>query len=109
MEEVTNEFGLTPRNVSDILRILSAQPTIERVHIFGSRAKGTYHSGSDVDLAIMNEGVDFKMMNQLSTAFQESSLPYVVDVVNYPEIKHVAFKEHIDRVGKMFYQRQTTP
>jgi hypothetical protein len=37
--------------------------------------------------------------------FQESSLPYTVDVVNYPLVENHAFKEHIERVGKVFFHR----
>ena len=105
MKQDLNQYGLSERDMAEIFRILQSQPEIARVHIFGSRAKGTYHSGSDIDLAIMNEGAGFAVIQRLSEQFSESSLPFVVDLVDYTQLSHAEFKEHIDRVGKLFFER----
>ncbi|MEJ0056015.1 MAG: nucleotidyltransferase domain-containing protein [Bacteroidota bacterium] len=77
---------------------------IKDVRIFGSRSKQTAHAGSDIDLAIMNNGVGFDELLRLRSDFEDSNLPYTVDVVYYPEIKHQELKEHIDRMGAVFYR-----
>ena len=41
---------------------------IKKVLIFGSRSKGTYREGSDIDLAVIGEGVDY---NQILTILCE--------------------------------------
>jgi predicted nucleotidyltransferase len=105
MTQTKNEFGLTEREMEVTIQILRARPEVKRGHIFGSRARGTFHAGSDIDLAIMNENVDNKLVLQLSSDFQESALPYSVDIANYHCLENTAFKDHIDRVGKLFYSR----
>lgn len=98
------KVGLTDRDIETLEKILSQYPQIKLVHIFGSRAKGTYHQGSDIDLAVMNEGLEYHDLLRLKSDLDESHLPYVVDIVNYPDIKHQELKEHIDRVGKPIYR-----
>ena len=105
MTQTKNEFGLTQREMEVTIQILRARPEVKRVHIFGSRATGTFHAGSDVDLAIMDTNADRQLLLKLASDFQESSLPYFVDVVNYHSLENQAFKDHIDRVGKVFYSR----
>ncbi len=105
MNQDLNEYGLSVRDMAEIFRILQSQPAIARVHIFGSRAKGSYHAGSDIDLAIMNKGAGFVVMQRLTEQFRESSLPFVVDLVDYTQLSHAEFKAHIDRVGKLFFER----
>ena len=95
--------GLTNRDRDTIWGILEKYPKIETVHIFGSRAKGVFKTGSDIDLAILNEGLGFIELMRLKSDFEDSTLPYHVDVVYYPEVNNPDLKAHIDRVGKTFY------
>jgi predicted nucleotidyltransferase len=77
------------------------------VHIFGSRAKGTSKPGSDIDLAIMNRLPDIKVLLRLKNDFEESSLPYKVDLVDFHTLTNQNFIDHIKRVGEVFYQRES--
>ncbi len=97
-------FGLIERDVSTIYEILRRYPDVKSVYIFGSRAKGTYKIGSDIDLAVMNSDVSDKSIRQLQSDFEESSLPYRVDLLHISQLHDNAVKEHIMRVGKPFYQ-----
>ena len=106
MDHILNEFGLSSREMNEVFRVLRAYPQITLVHIFGSRAKGTFHKGSDIDLAIMIGDVDPKIVDQLNSAFSESSLPFTVDLIQYHTLTNDSLKDHIDRVGKVFYQTQ---
>lgn len=101
-----NEFGLSIRDMDTITGILSNYPEVERVNIFGSRAKGNYKAGSDIDLAIMNEGVSEKMVRKLNADLEESTLPYRVDIVNFPKSAHSDLISHIKRAGVVFYEKQ---
>lgn len=72
--------------------------------LFGSRAKGNYKPGFDIDLAV--KGVVSKdVLSRLLTAFEETVLPYFVDIVVYDNIKNEALREHIDRVGVGIYKK----
>lgn len=66
--------------------------------LFGSRAKGNYKKGSDIDIAVKGP-VEKDALAQLIMAFDESLLPYFVDVVVYANLENEALREHIDRVG----------
>ena len=100
-----NKFGLTTRDMRAIRSVFEKYPQIVEVHIFGSRAKGNFKLGSDIDLAVMNVGVTDKCIREMLSDFEESSLPYKVDLVNFATIKHPDFIEHIKRVGILLYRK----
>lgn len=99
-----NKYGLSARNMKTIQDILNKYPDIETVYIFGSRATGSFKHGSDIDLAVTNEGVDNKTIGRIKGDFEESSLPYRVDIVSYPALSNKDLKDHIDRIGVLFYK-----
>lgn len=86
--------------------IFSKYPEVKQVQVFGSRAKGNYKNGSDIDLAVMNSEITFKTISHLRSDFQESSIPYSVDIVNFAMLKHEDFIDHIKRVGQIFYEKK---
>ena len=102
VEKGRNKFGLTERDMSTIQDVLGKYSEVKTVIVFGSRAKGVYKSGSDVDLAIMGDEVDDAVVCKLNNDFSDSCLPYFVDLVCYSSLKNSALKEHIDRVGVPF-------
>lgn len=85
-------------NGQRILEVLFLFGEVNEAILFGSRAKGNYKPGFDIDLAV--KGVVSKdVLSRLLTAFEETVLPYFVDIVVYDNIKNEALREHIDRVG----------
>jgi predicted nucleotidyltransferase len=98
------KHGLSRRDISTMHAIFSKYPEVRRVCLFGSRAKGNHARGSDVDLAIMNEGVSNEAAGRIKGELEESSLPYSVDLLNYPDIEHNELRERIKRVGIDFYR-----
>lgn len=97
-----NKFGLTERDFLTIETIFKKHPKVTHVIIFGSRAKGNYKLGSDIDLAIMNKGIDTAELAKIKNDFSESSLPYMVDLVLYDKLTTPEFIEHINRIGYLF-------
>lgn len=71
-----------------ILEILASHiPKETEVWAFGSRAKGTSHRGSDLDLALIgSEFVSYSIIGRLAVEFSESDLPYKVDVVDFQRV-----------------------
>ncbi len=98
-----SKFGLTDRDINTIHSIFSKYPEVQEVHIFGSRAKGIQKPGSDIDLAIMNPGVNEMIVTKLLSDFEESSLPYKIDLIYFPALKQLEFIGHIKRIGIPFY------
>lgn len=97
------QFGFKDGDLEEIIRVLELYP-LEAAIIFGSRAKGTYKNGSDVDIALKGENLDVNTINQISYQLNEvTDLPYMFDVLNYHTLTNPALIEHIDRVGIVFY------
>ena len=102
-----NRFGLLDSDIATIVQVLSQYPKVEQAYLFGSRAKGNYKNGSDVDIAIKGGELDFDTLSQISYLLnEETSMPYKFDLVNYHSIQEPALREHIDRVGIEFYSLQ---
>lgn len=100
-------YGLLERDMVNILKAIKQFDTIESVIIFGSRAMGNYKRGSDVDLVIMGIEVDRKVIRRLSDLLNEvMPLPYFFDVLDYKAIESQALIEHIEKEGKLIYEKK---
>lgn len=74
--------------------------------IFGSRSKGNYKPGSDVDIAVCGEEITLDTLSSLHAMLEEQGpLPYFIDVVDYTHLEHKELKEHIDRVGQVIWSQ----
>jgi predicted nucleotidyltransferase len=101
-----SEFGLPHTTTYTIRQILAGVPAVEKAVIYGSRAKGTHRPGSDIDLTLFGQGLDLDRLGQIATALDESSIPYQVDLSLFDHIDHAGLREHIERVGQVFYRRE---
>ena len=97
------QFGLSQRQYAELLGILKQFPAIESAIIFGSRAKGTMHERSDIDLAVTGKALDRHLLAELMLAFDDSDLPFQVDIQLLSDIQNPTLLEHISRVGKVIY------
>ena len=101
-----NKFGLLDSDIEAIVQTLIKHPKVERALIFGSRAKGNFKNGSDVDIALKGTGLDFDTQSQISYWLnEETNMPYKFDVLIYENLHEPKLQEHIDRVGIEFYNR----
>ncbi len=98
-----NNFGLSEQTIDALIVYFKAKPEIEQVKIFGSRAKGTYRNGSDIDFAIWSD--DNEGFLRLAGDLNNLPTPYKFDIVNYKTLTHEGMKNSIDREGVIFYQR----
>ena len=98
--------GLDAKSLGLIKSCLEKYPDIVWVKIYGSRAKGNYRRGSDIDLAFSST---VNNSAKLLGALDNLPLPYLFDVTHYESLKNLALKEHIDRVGILIYQLQNLP
>jgi uncharacterized protein len=97
--------GLEEKDLQELLAVLSRFPEIDEAIIFGSRAKGNYKKGSDVDIALKGKNVGEILWRVSSYLNEESTMPYYFDILNYDTISNSDLKEHIDRVGISIYRR----
>ena len=99
-------FGLSDTVIDDLKGIFKQYPNIEEVLIFGSRAKGNYLEGSDIDLALIGEGLTFDTIMDINIKIEDLELLYKVDILNYMEKRGTPIGDHIDRVGQLFYKKE---
>jgi len=91
--------GLESKIVEKIKTVLKSDSKIKDVILFGSRAKGVARNGSDIDLAIVGNDINFRDLCSLGLKLDELDLPYKIDLVNYDKIANKDLKNHIERVG----------
>ena len=101
-----NKLGLNEEELNEIKNTIKKYIEVEEAYIFGSRAKGTYKKGSDIDIAIKGKNITFNTVAKLlSELEEETTLPYFFDIVHYDECTTKALIEHIDRVGICIFKR----
>lgn len=101
-----NSFGLQDSDIGAISQILMNYDEIEEAYIFGSRAKGNYRNGSDVDIALKGANIKRSLVLEISDILnEETNMPYRFDIVHFDRIDKKELSEHILRVGKVIYTR----
>ena len=94
-------IALTEHERRLIIDIVKSRATDQpyRVLLFGSRAIGRAKKYSDVDLAFVgHRPVPLRIRAALAEAFDESGLPYTVDVVDFHQASQ-AMQEQIQQQG----------
>jgi predicted nucleotidyltransferase len=101
-----NKLGLVEGDLQEVISVLIQFPEVELASVFGSRAKGNYKTGSDVDIALKGKQLSFTIVARINSILnEETSMPYRFDVLNYETISNNELKEHIDRVGLVIYSK----
>ncbi|WP_269225447.1 nucleotidyltransferase family protein [Flavobacterium eburneipallidum] len=98
-------FGLYPKSFEEILSIIEDCSSIDEVIIYGSRAKGNFKEGSDIDVTLKGN-ISKEDLNKLWHKLDDSFIPYKFDISVYKDLKSESLIEHIQRVGKTFYKRK---
>lgn len=98
-------FGLENNVITKIKGCLNKNPRIEKAILYGSRAKGNYRNGSDIDLVLIGRDLKFEDLAQLENEIDELLLPYKFDISIYHQINNPDLLEHIERIGKTFFEQ----
>jgi uncharacterized protein len=98
--------GLKQSTIESINAVFSLHPQVEQVILYGSRAKGNYRHGSDIDLTIKGEGVTLSELMKIETELDDLLLPYKIDLSLLHKISDAALIDHVHRVGAVFYQKK---
>ena len=99
-------FGLKESDMEYIVINIRKFPEIEKAIIFGSRAKGNYKPGSDIDIGIYGKKINFDILARLHSLLEdESPMPYLFDLVDVTNSNHKELNEHIERFGKVIFER----
>lgn len=101
-----NRFGLPLHAIEKICAVFASWPQVERVVLYGSRAKGSYRPGSDIDLTIEGSDLSLSLLLEIEGQLDELLLPWMIDLSLKDRIDNPALLEHIARIGVPFYERR---
>ena len=101
--------GLTSETVDRIRSVLARFSDVEKAVLYGSRAKGNYKPGSDVDLTLFGSALNASILSRISTALDDLFLPQKIDISIFAKISHADLIDHIRRVGVVLYEKQRAP
>jgi predicted nucleotidyltransferase len=95
--------GLPEHVIEKILTVFKQHPQIKHVFLYGSRAIGTYRTGSDIDLCIEGETLDFNNLLHIETQLDDLLLPWNIDLSLKHQIDNPELLHHIQEHGIVFY------
>lgn len=98
-------IGLSNIDFQSIKHIFASHPDIERAILYGSRAKGTFRTGSDIDITLSGSALTLRDLNQIEAALDDLMLPYSFDVSLLASLDNQELLEHIERVGLLLYRK----
>ena len=99
------QYGLSDTTIEKICSVLSRHSSVEKAVLYGSRAKGTFKPGSDIDLSLHGPMITLNEVGDIDSELDDLLLPYTFDLLIFDALNHVNLREHIERVGKIFYER----
>ena len=102
------KYGLRQHTVDQICAVLAQYSQVERAVLYGSRAKGNYNPGSDIDLTLFGTGLTPRLCASIAEALDDLLLPYTIDLSLFAQLQHPELEAHIQRVGQVFYAREHT-
>jgi len=63
--------------------------------------------GSDIDLILYGKALTSDLRSIIASELDDLLLPYTIDLSIFAELDHAQLQEHIERVGVLFYERES--
>ncbi len=103
-----NDLELDVETKEKIIRLLLALfPNIKKIYLFGSRARGTNHDRSDIDIALDCGPSDSRLrLGEVKDVLNHTNILYKIDVVDFNAVPP-RLKESILKEGVIWYQTKT--
>ena len=99
-------FGLPSAAAEKIRAVFAFHPEVQKAVLYGSRAKGNYKTGSDIDLTMYGDDLSHILLLKILDELDELLLPWMIDLSIFRQIDNANLREHIKRVGVVFYERK---
>ena len=98
-------YGLSESTLTKIQSVFASFSQVEKAILYGSRAKGNYKPASDIDLTLYGASLTTSLCGDIAESLDDLLLPYTIDLSVFEELEHAKLREHIERVGVVFYER----
>jgi len=59
------KYGLSDKTIKQIEAVLSNFSEVEKAVLYGSRAKGNFKQGSDIDLTLYGKGLSLQILHKI--------------------------------------------
>ena len=99
------EFGLSARALGLLRGVFLNYPAVHKAIVYGSRAKGSYRNGSDIDITLDGLELTFADLMRIETTLDDLMLPWEIDLSLLSHIDNPALLDHIGRVGKPLWTK----
>lgn len=99
-------YGLTEIELQKVVGVFARNSRIEKVILYGSRAKGCFKPFSDVDITLVGDELSRSDLNRVMEEVDDLLLPYQFDISLWHKLKNEALISHIGRVGIEIYRKR---
>ena len=100
------QYGLSAQTLQKIRDVFVRYSQVEEVVLYGSRARGDYKNGSDIDLTLRggNE-LTHTLLSRIANDLDDQLLPYTIDLCIFENIRNPEMVEQIERMGVALYKK----
>ncbi|NTV21398.1 MAG: nucleotidyltransferase domain-containing protein [Chlorobium limicola] len=103
------KYGLDDTTIARIHGVIASYGQIDKAILYGSRAKGNYRAGSDIDLTFVgNHDLNLTVLYRIMDDIDDLLLPYTFDISLLHSISDRDVLDHIKNFGKVFYEKTQT-
>ena len=100
------QHGLFAQTLQKIRDVFVRYPQVEEAVLYGSRARGDYKNGSDIDLTLRGgTELTHTILSQIANDLDDQLLPYTIDLSIFKNIRNLEMIEQIKRVGVALYKK----
>lgn len=99
-----DKYGLSQQTISSLYSLFKNYQCVDKVILYGSRAKGVYEKFSDIDITLIGSNITKDNLRDIIFDIDDLLLPYSFDVSIFSEIRNPDVVAHIERVGKVLYE-----
>ena len=100
-------YGLSEKTIIAVQNVFRKYPKVEKAILYGSRVKGNFRNGSDIDLVLVGDKLTLSDQFRIETELDDLLLPYMIDLALYHQIDNEDLVGHIDRMGMVFFENVT--
>ena len=98
-----NTATLNPNLEQELLKIFKKYKEIEKVILFGSRARQDNKYNSDIDICLFGKDIIHLIQANVSMDIYEINTPFSFDILNFNELNKEKLIENILNEGVVIY------
>jgi uncharacterized protein len=102
---IWNSTGISTKFIQELQDYCIIDSTIERILLFGSRARGDFQKTSDIDLAIFTNSLSHTQQNLIAQKIYEMQTPLKIDVLFVNRISKEKLISNIYKEGVVIYEK----